>query len=175
MVRRMSPRAIRLAVLAAIVAAAWLGWSWWRSPERRIHRRLDALMDKLEKHGGESALAGAATARGVLDLFAPGFIVRARPYANELRDPQELAGAVMRFRGGARRLEVAVSDSQLTLGPGERSGELVFSAAVSLDRGAGAGHERWRVRSLWIEDGGEWRIAELDLLERIEGNGTLGF
>src|SRR4029079_13509722 len=69
MVRRMSPRAIRLAALAVVVAAAWLGWSWWHSAERRIYRRLDALTSRLEKHGSESALGGAADAHGVLDFF----------------------------------------------------------------------------------------------------------
>jgi hypothetical protein len=27
------------------------------------------------------------------------------------------------------------------------------------------------VRSLWIEDGGEWRISELELLAPVEGSG----
>ncbi|HET9765540.1 MAG TPA: hypothetical protein VFS60_01760 [Thermoanaerobaculia bacterium] len=169
----MSPRWIRLAIGIALLVGAWWLWSWWRSPERRVHRRLDALMELLEKSGDESALAGAATARGVLDFFAPGFIVRARPYDGELRDPQELAGAVMRFRGGARRIEIEVSDRHLTLGPGERSGELLFVAAVSYDRGAGLGRESWRVRSLWSEDAGEWRLAELELLQPVEGGGGL--
>ena len=172
----MSPRAIRLAAFAAVVAAVWLGWSWWSSTERRIYRRLDALAARLEKDGSESALAGAATARGVLDFFAPGFIIRARPYEGELRDPQELMGAVLRLRSGAKRIAVDISDRHLTLGPGERSGELVYLAAVTLDRGAGPGRESWRVRSLWIEDGGEWRISELELLQRVEGGaGVLGF
>ncbi|HEV8240844.1 MAG TPA: hypothetical protein VGS57_15875 [Thermoanaerobaculia bacterium] len=171
----MSPRSIRLAALAAAAVAVWLGWSWWHSTERRIYRRLDALVSRLEKDGDESALAGAATAHGVLDFFAPGFIVRARPYEAELRDPQELMGAVMRFRGAARHVDVEISDRHLTLGPGERSGELVFLAAVTLDRGGGPARESWRVRSLWIEDGGEWRIAELELLQRVEGGAGLGF
>ena len=176
MVRNMSPRSIRLAVLAVVVVAAWLGWNWWRSPERRIYRRLDALMDELDKHGDESALAGAATAQGVLDYFAPGFIVRARPYEGRLSSRQELAGAMMRFRDAARSISIDVSDRHLTLGPGERSGELTFVASVGMDRGAGTGRESWRVRSLWIADGGEWRISELELLQRIEGGaGVLGF
>lgn len=165
----MSPRSIRLAVLAALVLAAWLGWRWWSSTERRIYRRLDGLTSRLEKDGDESALAGAATARGVLDFFAPGFIIRARPYEDELRDPQVLMGAVMRFRGSAQRIAIDISDRHLTLGAGERSGELVFLAGVTLDRGGGSGRETWRVRSLWIEDGGEWKIAELELLQRVEG------
>ncbi len=172
----MSQRSVRLAVLAVLVLAVFLGWRWWSSTERRIYRRLDALTSRLEKHGSESALAGAATAHGVLDFFAPGFIVRARPYEDELRDPDVLMGAVMRFRGGAQQIAVDVSDRHLTLGPDERSGELVFLAGVSLDRGAGSGRESWRVRSLWIEDDGEWKISELELLQRVEGSGgALGF
>jgi len=172
----MSQRSVRLAVLAALVLAVFIGWRWWNSTERRIYRRLDALASRLEKHGGESALGGAATAHGVLDFFAPGFIVRARPYEDELRDPQVLMGAVMRFRGGAQRIAVDISDRHLTLGPGERSGELVYVAAVTLDRGAGSGRESWRVRSLWIEDDGEWKISELELVQRVEGSGgVLGF
>ena len=172
----MSPRSIRLAALAVIVLAVWLGWRWWDSTERRIYRRLDALTSRLEKDGEESALAGAARARGVLDFFAPGFIIRARPYEDELRDPQVLMGAVMRFRGSARRIAIDVSDRHLTLGPGERSGELVYLAGVTLDRGGGPGRESWRMRSLWIEDDGEWKISELELLQRVEGSGgVLGF
>ncbi|HXT21245.1 MAG TPA: hypothetical protein VN923_10875 [Thermoanaerobaculia bacterium] len=170
----MSPRAVRLAIVAVAIAALWLAWSWWSAPERRLYRRLDALAGKLEKHGEESTLAAAATARGVLDFFAPGFIVRARPYAGELTDPQELAGAVLRLRTGARRLDVAISDYQLNMGPGGRSAELRYVGTVTLDRGNGAGRESWRVRSLWIEDGGEWRISELELLAPVEGSGLLG-
>jgi len=170
----MSPRWIRLAAAVALLAGAWWLWAWWRSPERRIYRRLDALVELMEKSGEESALAGAATASGVLDFFAPGFIVRARPYEGELGDPQELAGAVMRFRGGARRIEIEVSDRHLTLGPGARSGELVYVAAVTYDRGAGPGRESWRVRSLWIEDAGEWRLSELELLQPVDGGGLFG-
>ena len=169
----MSPKMVRVAVAVAVVAGAWALWSWWRAPERRLYRRLDELAGKLEKDGGESALAAAATAQGVLDFFAPGFIVRARPYEGELRDPQELAGAVMRFRGTARKLSVGIGDRQATFGPGERSAELLYTAGVTLDRGNGPARESWRIRSLWIEDGGEWRISELELLSPVEGGGLL--
>jgi hypothetical protein len=169
----MSPRAVRLLVAVGLVAAGVLLWQWWRSPQRQIYRRLDALMGHLEKHGEESALAGAADAHGVLDFFAQGFFVRARPYEGELRDPQELAGAVMRFRGIAKRIDIAVSDRHLTLAPDRRNGELLFVVAVTLDRGNGPGRESWRVRSLWIDDNGTWRISELELVERLEGGGLL--
>lgn len=171
----MSPRLLRVLIAVAALIALALGWSWWRSPQRRLYRRLDALAAHLEKHGEEGSLALAATAQGTRDFFAPGFLVRAQPYSGELRDPQELAGAVLRFRGGARRIEIGISDRHLTLAPDERSAELLYTAAVTLDRGAGPGHESWRVRSLWIVDGGEWRISELELLERLEGGGVLGF
>jgi hypothetical protein len=170
----MSPRLLRVLIALAAVVALALAWSWWRSPQRRLYRRLDALAQHLEKHGDEGSLALAATAQGVGDFFAPGFLVRARPYAGELRDRQELAGAVMRLRGGARRIDVDISDRHLTFAPDRRSGELLYVAGVTLDRGAGPAHESWRVRSLWIVDGDEWRISELELVERLEGGGVLG-
>ncbi len=169
----MSPKLVRVAVAVAVLVGAWALWSWWRSPERRLYRRLDDLTSKLEKSGDESGLAAAATAQGVLDFFAPGFIVRARPYEGELRDPQELAGAVMRFRGTARRLSIGISERQATFAPGERSAELLYVAGVTLDRGNGPARESWRVRSLWIDDRGEWRISELELLSPVEGAGGL--
>jgi hypothetical protein len=166
---------VRLVLVAAVVIGGVLLWTWWHSPQRRIYARLDSLADQLEKRGDESDLGAAATARGVLDFFAQGFLVRAHPYEGELRDPQELVGAVFRFRGFGNRLYVAISDRHLTLAPDERSGELRFVAAVTLDRGSGPGRESWRVRSLWIDEGGTWRISELELLERLEGGpGLLG-
>jgi hypothetical protein len=169
----MSPRLVRAAVVVGVLVAGWAAWSWWSSPQRRLYRRLDALAGQLEKDGNESALAAAASAQGVLDFFAPGFLVRARPYEGELRDRQELAGAVMRLRGTARKLSIAISDRQATFGPGERTAELLYVAGVTLDRGGGPGRETWRVRSLWIEDRGEWRISELELLAPLEGGGGL--
>jgi hypothetical protein len=170
----MSPRTLKLAAAIAALVALWLLWGWWHSPQRRIYRRLDALAELLEKDGDEGSLATAATARGVVDFFAPGFFIRAQPYEGDLRDPQELAGAVLRFRGGARRISIGISDRHLNLAPDERSGELLYVAAVTLDRGNGPGRESRRVRSLWIEDGGQWKISELELLEPIEGGGLLG-
>jgi hypothetical protein len=170
----MSPRLVRVAVaVAALLALGWL-WHWFQSPQRQIYRRLDALVEQVEKDGDEGSLALAATAQGTADFFAPGFLVRASPYEGELRDPQELAGAVLRFRGAARRIDIDVSSRQLTFTAGGGSAELLFVATVTVDRGGGPGHERWRVRSLWIEDRGEWRISELELLERLEGGGVFG-
>ena len=93
----MSPRVIRAVVAAALLAAAAGAWTWWRSPERRLARRLDALVELLEKDGEEGSLPAAATARAAVDFFAPGFLVRARPYEGSLADPRELTGAVLRF------------------------------------------------------------------------------
>ncbi len=170
----MSARSLKVAVAAGGLVALWLLWGWYQSPQRRLYRRLDALAGRLETSGDEGALVAAATARGVVGFFAPGFLVRARPYEGELREPQQLAGAVMRFRAGARRLRIGVSDRQLTLAPDGRSGELRFAATVTLDRGNGPGRESWNVRSLWIRDQGEWRISELELLERVAGGGVFG-
>lgn len=167
----MSPRLRSALVVALLLVAAVVAWRWFTSPERRVLRRLDGLVELLAKDGAESQLVAAATARGVADHFAPGFFVRADPYEGQLTDPQELMGAVMRFRGAAEHIEVAIAESDVLLDEASRTAVVGFVAAVRMDRGAGPGSESWRVRSLWVEDGGEWRIAEMELLERLEGDG----
>ena len=165
----MNSRARGIAAASALLAAAAGLWTWWNGAERRLARRLDALVARLEKDGDENALVAAATARGVLDFFAPGFLVRARPYEGSLAGPQELMAGVMRLREAAPRLAVTLSDRDVEIGAGGRTGTIVFVATVVLDRpGAGPGRESWRVRSLWVEEGGEWRISELELVERLD-------
>jgi hypothetical protein len=171
----MNVRNLRALVAGGLVVLAVAGWWWWRQPERRVLRQLDELMARLEKDGEEGQLDAGATARGVGALFAPGFYVRATPYEAELSDPQELMGAVLRFRGSAQRIAIDTTEREAHLQASPPTAVLTFVAAVTMDQGRGPASERWRVRTLWIEDGGEWRIAELELVERLEGGLDLPF
>jgi hypothetical protein len=167
----MPPRLRTVVAVVLLLAAGLAAWRHFTSPQRQVLRRLGALADLLAKDGPENQLTAAATARGVAGFFAPGFFVRADPYEGELADPQQLMGAVMRLRGPAQRLDVAFSDRDVRLDEVSRTAVVGFVGTVSLDRGAGQGRESWRVRTLWVEDDGEWRIAELELLEQIETGG----
>ena len=108
------------------------------------------------------------------DFFATGFLVRARPYVDEVRDPQELMGAVLRLRTSGARVQVRFTDRDFTLGPGGTSAVVPFVGRASVDRGNGASREAWRVRSLWILADGEWKISELELVDRLENGGLFG-
>lgn len=167
----MGPGLRRLVAAAALVGMAALGWWYFASPERRLLRRLDGFGELLGKDGPESQLVAAASARGVAGYFAPGFFVRAEPYQGQLGDPQELIAAVMRLRGAGERVQVAFSERDVQLAAGARTAVVGFVATASVDRGAGPGRESWRVRSLWVDDDGEWRISELELLEQVERSG----
>jgi hypothetical protein len=159
-------------VVALLGVVAFFAWRHFTSPQRRVLRRLDALAAQLQKHGAESQLVAAATARGAAGFFAPGFFVRADPYAGQLTDPRELIGAVMRLRGAADRVGVSFADRDVQVDDLARNAVVGFVATVTVDRGAGPGRESWRVRSLWIEgDDGDWRIAELELVEQLESGG----
>jgi hypothetical protein len=162
-------RGVAIATLLLLAAAA----AWWylANPERKVLRRLDALADQLHKEGDESQLVAAATARGTAEWFAPGFFIRADPYEGQLTDPQQLMGAVMRFRGAAERVDVAFTSREVVIDPVAHTALVGFVATATLDGGSGSGRESWRVRSLWVEDDGEWRIAELELLEQVEAGG----
>jgi hypothetical protein len=171
----MTPGVRRLLAASALAVLVFIAWSWWQSPQRRLYRRLDALLAQLEKDGEESRLAAAATARGVLDYFAPGFVVRAAPYEGTLTDSQQLMGAVMRFRDGAGRISATAGERETLLQESPRTAAMTFVVTVVMDAGRGPSQERWRVRSLWLEDGGEWRLSELELAERLEGGLALPF
>ena len=158
-------------MVAVLLVAAVVAWRYFTSPERRVLRRLDELAELLGKGAAESQLAAGATARGVAGHFAPGFFVRADPYEGQLTDPQQLMGAVMRFRGAAERIDVVFTDRDVQLGEGADTAVVAFVATVAMERGAGPARESWRVRSLWVADDGEWRIAELELVERLEAGG----
>ena len=168
------PQRLRVPVaIGVVLVAAFFAWRHYASPERRVLARLDALMKQLSKEGGESQLVAAATARGVADFFASGFFVRADPYEGQLEDARDLTGAVMRFRGAGERIEAAASDTEVLVDETAGTAIVHFVGNVTLDAGRGPARESWRVRSLWVEDADEWKIAELELLEQLEAGGLL--
>jgi hypothetical protein len=161
-------RALALAVLVAGLAAGWL---WWGSDRRRIQARFDEAMTLFEKSGPESQLDAFARVRGIVGLFAPGFVAMARPYEGTITDAQQLAAVVASYRSSAERIAVSDGSRELVLQPERATAEMVTTVTVDGIRGGRPGRERFRLRLAWREDDGAWRIQELEVLEVLETGG----
>jgi hypothetical protein len=160
----------RLVAVAALAAAVLGAWLWWSSDRRRIERRLDELVAACEKSGPDSAFDLLGKTRTIVDAFAPGMLVRAEPYGGSFRDARELARMIHGYRASSRRVEVAVDDRDLVVRP-QGTAEMSAVFHVAGERGGGPGRESFRARLFWVEDGGVWRIREVEVVERLEGSG----
>jgi len=161
-------RAIVLAVLAAGLAGGWL---WWGSDRRRVSARFDEAMALFEKSGPEGQLDAVARVRGIVGLFAPGFVAMARPYEGTITDSAQLAAIVASYRGSAERIAVADSGRELVLRPENGTADLTTTVTVDGVRGGVPGRERFRARVAWRRDDGIWRIQEFEILEVLDTSG----
>ena len=160
----------RVAVVAVLVAVAVAAWVWWRGDERRIVRALERLESACEKEGEEGPLALISRTQTILDSFASGFLVSGRPYAGAIDDPRELAAVIHRYRASSDRVGVGHRELELELGP-NRTAEMSAVFVVDGVRGARPARESFRARLFWVEHEGEWRIREVEVVERLERSG----
>ena len=161
---------VKSGIAAAVAVAILFSWSWVRSDERRIHRELDALLAAVEKSGPESPLDRLGHARSFAARFAGSFVVHAKPYEGTISDRQQLMGLVDNYREMSSSVRARAVDRELTLRP---NGTADLYAVIELDGayGSGPGRERFRARFSWVEEDGDWRIAEAEILERLEESG----
>jgi hypothetical protein len=154
----------------AFALALFLGWRWWASPQRRLDRAFDALLASVAKSGPENQLDRLAHARDFAARFARAFVVAAKPYSGTITDRQQLMGVLDGYRSGAERVSAVGADREWTI---RGNGTADLYAIVELE-GAyrdGPGRERFRVRISWVVEDGEWRIAEAEIIERLESSG----
>jgi hypothetical protein len=163
---------IRLIAVLGVLAAAVAAWSWWGSDARRIGRALDRVERACEKDGPDGALELVADSHVLLDAFAPGLLVTARPYEGSIRDARELVGVIQRYRATADRIRISDGERTLDLGPGGTA-EMSVVFVVEGDRRGSPGRERFRARLFWVEIEGEWKIREVEVLEVLDRSGSI--
>lgn len=162
----------KLLAAVAIVAIAVGAWSWWTSDRRRLSARIDEMVSLFEKSAPEDQLTAFGRTRQIVALFAPGFVILARPYEGTITDRQQLAAVVQRYREGRSTIEVADAERSIEIDSGRGTAET--SAVFSLSAGAGGGVETFRARIGWVRVEGEWLVHEVEILEVIERGGVFG-
>jgi hypothetical protein len=159
---------------AAAIAAALVGlfmvWRWYSGDERRIAAEFDALLASVEKSGPESQLDRLGHARDFAERFARDFRVSAKPYEGTITDRQQLMAIVDGYRSGAESVAARGVDREIKV---RDNGTAELYARVELDGayGGGPGRERFRVRLGWVLEEGDWKIAEAEIVERLESSG----
>jgi hypothetical protein len=163
----------RLAIAAALLAALAALWVWWSSDRRRLAARLDQVVELFEKSRAEDQLTSFGKTRAIVELFAPGFVVLAKPYQGSITDRQQLAAIVQSYRDGSERIDI--SDSERSFEIDAARGVAESAALFAVSGGRGGGGERFRARIAWARIEGAWRIQEFEIVEVLEPGGRLGF
>jgi hypothetical protein len=162
----------RIFIAAALLVALVVFWSWWSSDRRRLAARLDEVVELFEKSRAEDQLTSFGKSRAIVELFAPGFVVLAKPYEGSITDRQQLAAIVQTYRDGSERIDISDSERSFEIDAARGVAESAALFAVSGGRGGG---DRFRARIAWARIDGTWRIQEFEIVEVLEPGGRLGF
>lgn len=157
---RISRWLLVVAVLVAVLAVA----RWWTSDARRIGRKVDYLIECIEKSPGEGKLAAALKAEQLGGLFADAFVFRARPYDFETQDRQTLIRTVALYRLRSERIGAQVLARRLDIDAANRRATMTLTTRFT-GGWRDLGNDALRFQINWREDDGEWQIDTVDLLE----------
>lgn len=155
----------RLLVLGLLLAVVVGAIAYWRSDRRRILARLSEAETAMAKAGDEDQLTSFGKVRDVVELFAPGFLVTARPYEGAISDRQELAAVVHGYRSPLARLKLTHGGLTLRIDHARGTAEMGLVVTAVFDRGDGPQPQQFRFRLGWMKDRGTWRVHDCELLE----------
>jgi hypothetical protein len=154
--------------LAALLIGGWLLVRWWLSPERRINKKIQQIQKLVSKTPGESDIVALGKARKVSDMFADSFEFRAEDFDFYTRDRQRLAGGVHQYRSYSQAIAMRVRDKELTVDEEHRRASTYLIADFVTKARDITGREAFRFRIDWLEQGGDWQIDFVELLEIVE-------
>jgi len=146
------------------VAVLWL-FTWYRSPERRIHRRIAQIESLVAKAPGEDNLTALGKARKLSELFAEPFEFEAEPFDFSTRDRQRLAAAIHQYRSRSQAIAVEIRDRETTVDREQGRGTSLLTVEFLTKFQDLAGREAYRFQINWVDEDGEWRIDYVSLLE----------
>lgn len=134
---------------------------------RVIEKRLDALVELVEKDGSASKLEAVGRARKVVAFFAPGAAVEYYPRRRLPGDLDSMQGAFIQAWGSLDSARVWIQQHKVDLGTSEESATSTFRATSRIQiNGEQDMSETFPYRIEWVKVDGEWKIA------RVEANAT---
>lgn len=154
--------------LIALLVTGWLAVRWWVSPQRQIKRNIKEIQRLVSKTPGESDLVALGKVRKVSEMFAESFEFRAKGFDFYTRDRQRLAAGVHQYRSFSQAIAMRVRDKELTVDEEHRRVSTYLIADFVTSARDITGREAYRFRIDWVEQGDEWKIDYVELLEILE-------
>ena len=153
--------------LLVLLGGGWF-FSWYTSPERRIHSQLGEIQRLISKAPGESNLEALAKVRAATELFAESFEFEAGQFDFHTRDRQKLISGIHAYRSRAQTILMQFPEKDISVDPEHsRATSHVTAHFVTKARDL-AGREAYRFQINWVEQSGEWRLDYVRLLEILE-------
>ena len=165
----MSRRGLQTSVgLVVLLIGGWLAVRWWVSPERQVNSNIKEIQQLVSKTPGESDLVALGKARRISEMFADNFEFRAEGFDFYTRDRQRLAAGAHQYRSFSQAIAMRVREKELTVDSEHRRASTYLTADFVTKARDITGREAYRFRSDWVEQGGEWKIDDVELVEILE-------
>jgi hypothetical protein len=154
---------VRVAIVAAALAGLTVGYRWWNSPERQIHRMLSEVASVLSHDGVETDLRALAAVAALQAHLRPDVSVdlgRGSP----LQGRQDVMAMAARVRATGPMMRVQFFDPEISIS-GESSGTTRVTVQVTTRGDAGDEVAAAHVVSIaLVREEGRWQVASARVL-----------
>lgn len=160
---------VRLALLAALVAMGFLGWSYWfPSPERAIRKDLAELARTASFSANEAPLAKLYNSQALGKFFTPDVVISFdAPGASVrlLQGRDQLLERAMGARSAVSSLKVEFPDVNVVVGPDKESAVADVTAKGRVE-GDKEGYLQ-ELRVTFQKTGGHWLIRRVETVKTL--------
>ena len=151
---------IGLVLCLVVVGFLFLGGG---GEERAIEKRLDALVEQVEKDGPASKFEAVGRARKVVEFFAPEADVEYYPRRRLPRDLDSMQGAFIQAWDSLDTATVWIQQHKVELDASEENAVSTFRATSQVKmNGEQDMSDTIPYRIEWVKLDGEWKIARVE-------------
>ena len=162
-------------MIAALALCVVIGLFWVLRGDRdarQINRRLDELVETVEKRGNESALRQMTRSQAVPGFFSADAIIRMAPLYASTLGRRETAQTLYLIHNNVERLTARVRDRRLEINREDDTADMRITLTGNIHHG---GRRESYVHSFqldWVKDEREWYISRVELVQAIRPPGA---
>lgn len=166
----------RYYVIAALAFCIVIGAIWFfRSGDRdarQINRRLDELVETVEKRGNQSSLRQMTQSQAVPGFFSADATIRMAPLYASTLGRRETAQTLYLIHNNVDRLTVRVRDRRLDINHEEGTAEMRITLTGGIHQGGRRESYVHTFQLNWIKEDRDWFIRQVELVQAIRPPGA---